>query len=596
MNDAALDPDGDGYTNIQEYWANTDPQNFNEHPAMPSDPLATPQTRALLRYLQVLPSRAVAHLLDGQQASVGSVNDYGNYVQALANAMQTATGTARWPAMLGLFCEQVSQNGAMEILINGPIGRSYMDAGGLVVLSWAPYNPWTNHFVGDKTGVDIADLLTPGTVANVRFTGWMDQIAAEIALFGADRPVIFRPLSEMNGGWDWYGHLTQADFVALWRWTRAYFVQTKGLHNIIWTYEAHTQAHLPTGVNSAGYSMDYYWPGDDAVDLVGYSVYTHNWDAAFDTDAQSRLHPKAFAITEGGPPTTPDGLAPNNYNTRYVPQCAAKYPRAAFFIIWNSFPVWNQQTQTSSHNYLAIVDNPNYVALMTDPAVVNRDRVYWRAPSGLAANAASATQVALNWTPVAGATGYSVEVSADGLHAWAGVATPSTSSATIGGFTPATTRYFRVRAIYPDGDSDTTDALTAITFTFLQEWCAVKLGNPNAPLLGDTNRDGLVELMEYALGLDPVATSQSQPPTQGVVNVSGTSYLSLTFRRRTGASGVSYTVEAISDLASGAWLPQPVQFGTPTDNGDGTETVTFRDIIPLGSVPARFLRLRVTAP
>src|SRR5207247_7393328 len=138
--------------------------------------------------------------------------------------------------------------------------------------------------------------------------------------------------------------------------------------------------------------------------------YTHLWDAPFDTDTQSRLHPKAFAITEGGPEKT-DGLVANDYNSRYIPQCAAKYPRSAFFIIWNSFPVWNQQTQTSSHNYLSIVDNPNYVALLTDPAIVNRDSVYSRAPSGLAASASSSSQVALNWTPVPGATGCSVEVS-----------------------------------------------------------------------------------------------------------------------------------------------------------------------------------------
>ena len=600
VDDGAPDPDGDGFTNRQEYWANTDPQNFSEHPGMPSDPLATPQTRALLRYLHTLPSRTVAHLLDGQEAAVGSAGDYATYVQGLATAMQTATGTARWPATLGLFCEQVSQNGAMEILINGPIGRSYADAGGVVVLSWAPYNPWNGKFVGDHTGVDIADLLTPGTVANVRFTGWMDQIAAEIALFGADRPVIFRPFSEMNGGWDWYGHLTQQDFVALWRWARAYFVQTKGLHNIVWAYEAHTQAHLPVNVNNAGYAMDYYWPGDDAVDLIGYSVYTHYWDAAFDTDAQSRLHPKAFAITEGGPPTQPDGLVPNDYNSRYVPQCAAKYPRAAFFIIWNSFPVWNQATQTSSHNYLAIVDNPNYVALLTDPALVNREAVYWRAPAALAASAPSASQVALNWAPVAGATGYRLETSTDGQHAWTLASTPITASATIGGFAPATTRFFRVRALYPDGDSDATNALAATTLTVAQAWCATHLGNANAPLLGDTDHDGLVELLEYALGLDPLAPA-SVAPVRGVVNVGGANYLAITFTRDLAASDATLTVQSSGDLL--AWhdgssygpggIVAANAFTTEVSRGAlaGVETITVRANVPLGS-GAQFLRVQ----
>jgi hypothetical protein len=599
-NDAALDADGDGYTNLQEYWANTNPQNANEHPGMPSDPLATPQTRALLRYLAVLPSRTGAHLLDGQEASFASVNDYGNYVVGLANAMQSATGTARWPAVAGFFCEQISQNGAMEVLLNGPLARSYIDAGGLVIMSWSPRNPWNGNFIGDKTGVDIANLLTPGTTANVRYTGWMDTIAAELAQFGPDRPFVFRILSEMNGGWDWYGHLTQADFIALWRWTRDYFVLTKGLHNILWAYEPVVSAHSPTSLTNAGYSMDYYWPGDDAVDLIGYSLYTKNWDAPFDPDGQSRLHPKAIAIAEGGPPTA-DAAAANDYNTRYVPMCAAKYPRAAFFVIFNSFPVWNQQTQTSSHNYIAIIDNPNYVELLTDPAVVNRESVHWRAPSGLAAGAPSASQFSLSWAPAAGATGYRVEVSIDGLHGWALAAAPGITSATVGGYAPSTTRFFRVRALYPDGDSDTTDAFSATTCTAAEGWCAAHLGNANAPMLGDTDRDGLVELVEYALGLDPLAPAAAGP-IRSTVNIGGSDYLAITFTRDLTAADVTVTVQSSTDLSTwhdgSSYGPGGIVTGNAFTTevsriGSGSfETITVRANVPI-STGALFLRLKV---
>ena len=120
--------------------------------------------------------------------------------------------------------------------------------------------------------------------------------------------------------------------------------------------------------------------------------------------------------------------------------------------------------------------------------------------------------------------------------------------------------------------------------------------NPSqgAPLL-DPDGDGAANLLEFVFGTDPLADSSAQRPVQSVINVAGSDYLALTFRRRTGANGVTVVVESTSDLATGIWLADAVQFGTPTDNGDGTETVTFRDIVPLGSVLSRFLRIRATA-
>ena len=104
-------------------------------------------------------------------------------------------------------------------------------------------------------------------------------------------------------------------------------------------------------------------------------------------------------------------------------------------------------------------------------------------------------------------------------------------------------------------------------------------------------------MRQYA-GLTPLThpLTMSQAPTHSVANVSGSNYLALTFRRRVAPSDVSVIVEATSDLLHGPWLPEPVPFGTPVDNGDGTETVIFHDIIPTGSVPSRFLRLRMTLP
>jgi hypothetical protein len=587
--DAGADPDHDGFTNLVEYWANTDPQDAASYPGIPSDPLASDATRALIYQLQTRAARSTGRRLTGQHAqNIASPNDYTTYVAGLNSAM-TAAGFPSWVAVLGIAAEGPSSEQPLQITTSAPVGRAYMDAGGLLVLHWTPRNPWTNGHNSDHTGVDIANLITPGTVANTRMTGWMDTVAAELALFGPDRPVIFRPLSEMNGAWNWYGRLTQDDFITLYRWLRNYFVTSKGLHNIVWTLESHLGVHRSSGILNTGASMDYYWPGDDAIDLIGFSTYVHDWVPTFDADAISRLHPKAFAITEGGPPSNEDD-APNGYNSLYLDALDTYYPRAAFFIIWNGFP--------GAAN-MAIKDNPNYVGLLTDTRVTNRESLLWRAPSALTAGAASSTQFSLGWTGSAGATGYSLESSANGFAPWLSAGSSATTGATAGGFAPFTTRHFRVRAVFPGGDSAPLSVASATTWSLFLQWKNDILGDMNADNLADVDTDGLATVLEYSLGANPFTNSTAQRPVQGTVNVAGVNYLTLTFRRRTGANGangVTIIVEATGDLLAGAWQPDPVQFGTPVNNGDGTETVTFRDIIPLGSVPLRMMRLRVTAP
>lgn len=423
--DAALDFDGDGHSNKIEYWACTDPLGAASYPGIPSDPLASAATKELLYYLQTRGARGNGRYLTGHNAQDVAGGDYTNYVAGL-NTLMTQAGYPSWVSILSIAAE--GNGTALQIATSGPVGRAYMDTGGLVVLHYAPRNPWTLGFNGDKTGVDIPDLLTPGTVANLRMISWMDTIAAELALFGPDRPVIFRPFSEQNGSWNWYGRLQQDEFVALYRWFRDYMVNVKGLHNIIWTIEGHLIAHRPSGTASAGAAMDYYYPGDDAIDLVGFSAYISSWNPGFDADAQSRLHPKAFAITEGGPPPNEDDV-PNAYNLIYLNALDTWFPRSAFFVIWNSWP---------TGPYVAIKDNANYVELLTDPRVTNREGLLWRTPGAdpdgdgftnqqefafgtnpiipngaLAATSATSGNLTLSWSGPASGMVYVVQKTAD---------------------------------------------------------------------------------------------------------------------------------------------------------------------------------------
>ncbi len=109
----------------------------------------------------------------------------------------------------------------------------------------------------------------------------------------------------------------------------------------------------------------------------------------------------------------------------------------------------------------------------------------------------------------------------------------------------------------------------------------------------DPDGDGLSNLLEYALGVSPKSPSPNGLPAIGIRNSGGANYLALTFRRRLTAPDLTYLPQTAASV-SGPWLNTAVAVGTPVDNGDGTETVTYRDSTPLTGANQRFLRLSVT--
>lgn len=114
--------------------------------------------------------------------------------------------------------------------------------------------------------------------------------------------------------------------------------------------------------------------------------------------------------------------------------------------------------------------------------------------------------------------------------------------------------------------------------------------------LADPDHDGVVNLMEFALKLNPGLADSGGLPAAEVRKVDGTDYLTLTFKRLLSASGITYTVLTASDPA-GSWAADAVQAGVPAANSDGTETVTFRDAVPVSAQAGagrRFMRVQVS--
>jgi len=142
------------------------------------------------------------------------------------------------------------------------------------------------------------------------------------------------------------------------------------------------------------------------------------------------------------------------------------------------------------------------------------------------------------------------------------------------------------------------------------QWVAdFSLAEPGA--LDDPDGDEWCNLMEFATLTDPADGSSHALPLLGRDPASPPEFL-FTYRRlraldpahATGNSGdgyrlygIVYTVEASNDVATwgaAADVLSLTQEGPPTDNGDGSETVTLRLIPPVGNDSVWFVRLSVT--
>ncbi len=130
--------------------------------------------------------------------------------------------------------------------------------------------------------------------------------------------------------------------------------------------------------------------------------------------------------------------------------------------------------------------------------------------------------------------------------------------------------------------------------TTYAEWASQNgaLGGPSA----DTDSDGIIHLLEYALGGNPEVNSQSILPTKGTqtVTVNGVpgTYLTLTFRRVVAAEDLTYAPEFTADPrsnwnANGALL-------TSTPQPDGSVIETWRAPNPQSTNATQFGRLKIT--
>lgn len=107
----------------------------------------------------------------------------------------------------------------------------------------------------------------------------------------------------------------------------------------------------------------------------------------------------------------------------------------------------------------------------------------------------------------------------------------------------------------------------------------------------DPDGDGISNLLEYALNLNPTSADRNALPQATILEEGGSSYLVLEVNKSSTASGISLIVESSSELQS--WSSGE---GNTVILEDSASVLRVRDAQPISDNSRRFLRLRVENP
>ncbi len=164
---------------------------------------------------------------------------------------------------------------------------------------------------------------------------------------------------------------------------------------------------------------------------------------------------------------------------------------------------------------------------------------------------------------------------------------PMPVSATLTGLAPGTLYHYRVVATNAVGTTNGADA-TITTLSVSQDWRQQYFGTASsagpAADLADPDGDGIVNVLERALGLDPKVPGTTGLPT--IAWEAATNRLTLTVSKGAYTSDLTFSAEGSSDLVN--WTTSGVTVLASTST-----IFQVRDDAPASN--RRFLRLRVTA-
>lgn len=275
-----------------------------------TDPKASPEARALMKYLAT---------------NYGKATLSGQFDLGEANYIRKTTG--EFPAILGTDLmdyspSRVEFNSKPRNLTETMVKLGAK--GDLITITWHWNAPtgllnkrftrsdgkqvdasWYRGFYTEATTFDLAKALDTGNEEYKLLLRDVDAIAIELKKYQAAHvPVLWRPLHEAEGGWFWWGAKGPGPAIALWRLLRERLIEYHALHNLIWVW------------NSA---KPEWYPGDDQVDIMSIDAYPSDRSDPLSNAWQSLLErfdgKKLIALAEF--PGVPDVDRMAKFGTRF---------------------------------------------------------------------------------------------------------------------------------------------------------------------------------------------------------------------------------------------------------------------------------------
>ena len=267
-----------------------------------TSPGATPETVAAYTFITSRTLHANSNMIEGQH--LGGPNDLNPPagtadvfdMQTYRIASTATPGLNAYPRLIGARYDNNALTAhSTATLDSTTIGQINLKLEGiantyhpLVAITATPLNPWdtTRHLDrqplpdgGDGLLSDLAyanwhpstGLDTPAN----RFWADIAKIADGLAGLkdanGKPIPVLFRPFAEINTNKYYFKGQNAHDFVALWNDVVTYYRDIRGLHNLIYCWEAWTWGSSSSASPQQTY-LDHWFPANQ-VDVVGGAFY-----------------------------------------------------------------------------------------------------------------------------------------------------------------------------------------------------------------------------------------------------------------------------------------------------------------------------------
>ena len=302
-----------------------------------ADKQATRETVALLRNLRRL---SATGFLFGHQDDLA----YGVNWKYQAGRSDVREVCGDYPALYGWDLSGMESGSANDIdgvpfsFIRHAVQAGYA-RGGVITFSWhAPCPMGSGRTAWDTVAGTVASILPSGENHDL-YLSWLDKLASFLGGLRGTRgesiPVLLRPFHELTGSWFWWGRseCSPTEFATLWRFTKYYLNQVKGLHNILWVYNT-------SGDFTSSTDFLARYPGDDAVDVVSFDSYQYGSAASFVTgladclkvlDDVAAVHGKVPAIAETGYEQIPDSTWWTGTLLRGIGTA-----RVAYILVWRN--------------------------------------------------------------------------------------------------------------------------------------------------------------------------------------------------------------------------------------------------------------------